>query len=53
MARTRERVFTIRLNEIEYERLKLEAKRRQVPMGELFRDMIKALDRESETANAG
>lgn len=53
MARTREKVFTIRLNEAEYENLKNEAKRRQVPMGELFRDFIKSLESDSKPSKVG
>jgi len=46
----REKTFTIRFNEKEWERLHREAERREVPAAQLIRDWLKTLDKEAEPA---
>lgn len=46
----RGRVFQIRLNDKEWERLHRESERREMPVSQLFREFLKQLDKEPQTS---
>ncbi len=46
----RPNIFTISLSDDEYAIAKRESERRQVPMGELFRDLLKSLEENSKAS---
>ncbi len=48
----KEKAIKVRLNTVEYERLEREATRRDVPMSQIVRELLKTLDKTSQTISS-